>query len=310
MLFWRMMDRSGDIEEKLLEYLRGLMNHETGLLSSHERDPGGSVSDNALAAIVFLRAGDVADAERILGAFERFCRCRTDAFEGLPVLWESTTGLPRRAAIVWERDSALVLLAELHHCHANQRIASFALLRVTLAEWLLRKSMDGGHLDAESVATMYAALRAYSRHPQCEVALRRLETKFFSHGVIPSSDYAHVLSHIMTGALVFGDLEGLQHISAFRCTAATDVGPRRLIVGYSETVGAPSISVVQSARLVLAARLWPKVGVLLAAHLEEGLEAILWQRLERGDLTPGEAGWFLLARWGGNPYEVGREGRI
>lgn len=317
---------SPPVENGLYALIQGLVNPKTGLVVGREGEEWASVYGNALATMAFSHEWNFPLAEKIIAAFDKYCRSRKNSFEGLPNMWESGTGLPSRTSIAWEVESAMLLLAIEYYRQISGMQDAFLGLAESLAEWLVRRTRDGGHVEADGVATIFAALLPFKADRSIGEALDRSKARFFSHEGISSADYRHVLAHIAVGALVFGDPEGFKCARAFRCSELREGDPPLRIEALSDSPGGQAISVDHSSQLLLAWRLWRAESHEDYSYLRTELEKLLTCSISHPDqcglphrvseasvldLAPVPSleptCWYLFSRWRFNPYAPGRK---
>lgn len=166
--------RTDQIEKAVSEWLVN-QQRETGLLGNQEDDDFSGIYPNALAAICFVREGDVHRAEKIFDFYNS--RFDTEFAAGTPggfhQFWNAKTGAVYPDTDRWIGDNAWLLIA-LNYYQRRVDRHDYSAMRTGIAKWLISlQDADGGvlsgftktgpmtHKSTEGNLDCYAALVDY-----------------------------------------------------------------------------------------------------------------------------------------------------
>ena len=229
-------------------FLQGLITSTTGLVRSREGECYTTVYKNSLAAMAFIRQGDITEAEGIFSFFQSQITTTTP-ISGFHQTWDACTGQPDNNSDYWEGDNAFLLLA-LNYYSQTQKAGSYVAynsLANTLTNALILRANSSDNIIAEGAADMYAAL-----HPFLDDWGKwKLRSRFYN-GV----DYPNVADHTVRGALVFSDTAGFDFLDNFKRTEIWEFDNSTPITAFAAFSSEDFINVEISAQLLLTWRLW------------------------------------------------------
>lgn len=230
-----------------------------GLVRSRPGEENSTGWKNALAGMVFLHEGRVAEAGAILDVFRNYVQAQGTAFRGLPKEWSVQTGAPYPQGtksdldFFWVGDGSLVLRTTQYYGATTGDHVRYTALENALKSWLALRADDCANFIAvaEGSANVYAALSAYRDEPAIAPKLTELR-KCFDADV----QYDQVLDHTIRAALVFGDPSGLAHVDALERTETWCVDGATTVRAYAAASGQAYVNVDISTQLLLAWKLW------------------------------------------------------
>lgn len=142
--------RAQTIDQKVYTWLKNQQDaNTTGLLGNQESDNLAGLYPNALAALCFMKQGDVARAERVLDFYLREypTAFAAGSVGGFHQFAHASTGAIDRTSDRWIGDNAWLLIAGNHYRVRTGR-TKYDQMRGTLAAWLINLQEPNGGIKA------------------------------------------------------------------------------------------------------------------------------------------------------------------